>query len=113
VEGELYNETRRRQSMENIQRLGFFEETNFKTSIDPHRTDVMNVDISVKERNTGQIQLGAGYGTSQGFVLQGSVNQTNFLGKGQNLGASLNLSGTGNYFSLSFTEPYWNDTDYL
>ncbi|MNK26217.1 Outer membrane protein assembly factor BamA precursor [compost metagenome] len=112
-EGELYNETRRRQSMENIQRLGFFEESNFKTSIDQERTDVMNVDIAVKERNTGQIQLGAGYGTSQGFVLQGSVNQTNFLGKGQNLGASLNLSGTGNYFSLSFTEPYWNDTDYL
>ncbi|HWU43607.1 MAG TPA: outer membrane protein assembly factor BamA, partial [Bdellovibrio sp.] len=90
-EGELYNETRRRQSLENIQRLGFFEEVNFKTSVDPDHTEVMNVDINVKERNTGQIQLGAGYGTSQGFTLQGSVNQSNFLGKGQNLGASLNL----------------------
>ncbi|MEK2644997.1 outer membrane protein assembly factor BamA [Bdellovibrio sp. BCCA] len=109
-EGELYNETRRRQSLENIQRLGFFDEVNFKTSIDPERTEVMNVDISVKERNTGQIQLGAGYGTSQGFTLQGSVNQANFLGKGQNLGASLNLSNTGSYYSLSFTEPYFNDT---
>lgn len=109
-EGELYNETRRRQSLENIQRLGFFEEVNFKTSTDQERTEIMNVDISVKERNTGQIQLGAGYGTSQGFTLQGSVNQTNFLGKGQNLGASLNLSGTGSYYSLSFTEPYFNDT---
>lgn len=109
-EGELYNETRRRQSLENIQRLGYFEEVNFKTSIDPERTEVMNVDISVKERNTGQIQLGAGYGTSQGFTLQGSVNQANFLGKGQNLGASLNLSNTGSYYSLSFTEPYFADT---
>ncbi len=110
LEGELYNETRRRQSLENIQRLGFFEEVNFKTAIDPERTDVMNVDIAVKERNTGQIQLGAGYGTSQGFTLQGSVSQANFLGKGQNLGASLNLSGTGSYYSLSFTEPYFRDT---
>ncbi|WP_374079441.1 outer membrane protein assembly factor BamA [Bdellovibrio bacteriovorus] len=109
-EGELYNETRRRQSLENIQRLGYFDEVNFKTSIDPERTEIMNVDISVKERNTGQIQLGAGYGTSQGFTLQGSVNQANFLGKGQNLGASLNLSNTGSYYSLSFTEPYFNDT---
>lgn len=109
-EGELYNETRRRQSLENIQRLGFFEEVNFKTSIDPERTEVMNVDIAVKERNTGQIQVGAGYGTSQGFTLQGSVNQANFLGKGQNLGASLNLSNTGSYYSLSFTEPYFRDT---
>lgn len=109
-EGELYNETRRRQSLENIQRLGYFEEVNFKTSIDPERTEVMNVDIAVKERSTGQIQLGAGYGTSQGFTLQGSVNQANFMGKGQNLGASLNLSNTGSYYSLSFTEPYFNDT---
>ncbi len=30
MEGELYNETRRRQSLENIQRLGYFEEVNFK-----------------------------------------------------------------------------------
>ena len=109
-EGELYNETRRRQSLENIQRLGYFEEVNFKTSIDPDNTDIMNVDIAIKERNTGQIQLGAGYGSSQGFTLQGSVNQANFLGKGQNLGASLNMSNTGSYYSLSFTEPYFNDT---
>ena len=112
VEGELYNETRRRQSLEGIQRLGFFEEVNFKTSVDPERAEIMNIDINVKERNTGQIQVGAGYGTSQGFTLQGSVNQTNFLGKGQNLGASLNLSNVGNYFSLSFTEPYLNDTNW-
>ncbi|WP_413560997.1 outer membrane protein assembly factor BamA [Bdellovibrio sp. HCB209] len=111
-EGELYNETRRRQSLEGIQRLGYFDEVNFKTSVDPEKTDVMNVDIAVKERNTGQIQLGAGYGTSQGFTLQGSVQQSNFLGKGQNLGANLNLSGTGSYYSLSFTEPYFNDTEW-
>lgn len=111
-EGELYNETRRRQSLENIQRLGYFEEVNFKTSIDTERTEVMNVDIAVKERNTGQIQLGAGYGTSQGFTLQGSVNQANFLGRGQNLGASLNLSNSGSYYSLSFTEPYFADTEW-
>ncbi len=111
-EGELYNETRRRQSMENIRRLGFFEEVNFKTSVDTERTEVMNIDISVKERNTGQIQLGAGYGTSQGFTLQGSVSQSNFLGKGQNLGASLNLSDTNSYYSLSFTEPYFRDTQW-
>lgn len=111
-EGELYNETRRRQSVENVQRLGFFEEVNFKTTVDSERNEVINVDIVVKERNTGQIQVGAGYGTSQGFTLQGSINQANFLGKGQNLGASLNLSGVGSYYSLSFTEPYFMDTDW-
>jgi outer membrane protein insertion porin family len=110
VEGELYNETRRRASLENIQRLGFFEEVNFKTSTSPDKPDILNMDIVVKERNTGQIQLGAGYGTVTGFTLQGSVNQTNFLGKGQNLGASLNVSNTGSYYNFTFTEPYFQDT---
>ncbi|HEY8271691.1 MAG TPA: outer membrane protein assembly factor BamA [Pseudobdellovibrionaceae bacterium] len=109
-EGELYNETRRRQSLENVQRLGFFEEVNFKTSTSPDKPDILNMDIMVKERNTGQIQLGAGYGTVTGFTLQGSVNQTNFLGKGQNLGASLNISDTGSYYNFTFTEPYFQDT---
>lgn len=110
AEGELYNETGRRKSLENIQRLGFFDEVNFKTSVDPERPDVMNVDIMVKERNTGQLQVGAGYGTSTGFTFTGSVNQMNFLGKGQNLGVSLNISEFGSFYNLSFTDPYFNDT---
>ncbi len=109
-ESELYNETRRRQSQENIQRLGFFEEVNFKTSTPPDQLDVMNVDIVVKERNTGQIQVNAGYGTSTGFTFGGSVQQTNFLGKGQSLGVSVQLSANTSLYDLSFTEPYFNDT---
>ncbi len=109
-EGELYNETHRRESLENVQRLGFFEEVNFKTSSVPDRPELMNVDIVVKERGTGQIQFGAGYGSSQGFTLNGSVQQTNFRGKGQNLGVSLQHSSTSTLFDVSFTEPYYNDT---
>lgn len=111
-EGELYNETRRRQSLENIQRLGFFDDVNFKTSTPADQPTVMNMEIVVKERNTGQIQLGAGYGTSQGFTLTGSVQQTNFLGRGQNLGVSLNLAPSAGYssYDLTFTEPYFKDS---
>jgi outer membrane protein insertion porin family len=109
-EGELYNETRRRQSLENIQRLGFFEEVNFKTSTPPDKLDILNIDVTVKERNTGQIQLGAGYGSAQGFTLQGSVQQTNFMGRGQNLGVSLNLSKDYSVYDFTFTEPYFQDS---
>jgi outer membrane protein insertion porin family len=111
-EGELYNETRRRQSVENIQRLGFFDEVTFKTSAPPDQPDVMNIDIVVKERNTGSIQLGAGYGSATGFQLQGQVNQANFLGKGQRLGAGLNISRDGSFYNFNFTEPHLNDSDW-
>ena len=111
-EGELYNETNRRLSLENIQRLGFFEDVNFKTSSSADRPEVMNVDIVVKERSTGQIQFGAGYGSAQGFTLTGSVQQTNFMGKGQNLGVSLNHSKVATLYDVSFTEPNYNDSSW-
>lgn len=111
-EGELYNETRRRQSLENIQRLGFFEDVNFKTSTPADKLDVMNVEIVVKERSTGQVQVSAGYGTSQGLTFGGSVQQTNFLGKGQNLAVSAQLTNISSLYDVSFTEPYFNDSDW-
>ncbi|MFN7825733.1 MAG: outer membrane protein assembly factor BamA [Pseudobdellovibrionaceae bacterium] len=111
-EGELYNETRRRESLERVQRLGFFDEVNFKTSTPAEKPDILNIDIAVKERNTGSIQLGAGYGSASGFTLQGQINQSNFLGKGQKLGAGLNVSRDGSFYNLNFTEPYFRDTEW-
>lgn len=83
-EGELYNETRKRNSIDGVRRLGFFEEVNFNTKTPKGDNDRMDIDIVVKERNTGTIQVGAGYSSFAGFVFNGQVNQTNLFGKGQN-----------------------------
>lgn len=111
-EGELYNETRKRESFDNVKRLGYFEEVNFINKTPKGRNDVMDIDISVKERNTGTIQLGAGYSSFQGFILNGQINQINLMGRGQKLGASIDLSKSQSYFKLSFTEPYFRDTEW-
>lgn len=111
-EGELYNETRKRESEANVQRLGFFEEVNFNTKTPRGRDDLMDIDIVVKERNTGTIQVGAGYSSFAGFVFNGQVNQTNLLGRGQKLGVSVDISDKQSLFKLSFTEPYFNDTEW-
>jgi len=109
-EGELYNETRKRLSQENIQRLGFFDEVSFKTSTPPEKPDQLNIDIVIKERNTGQLQLTAGYGNVQGLSLGGSIQQNNFRGLGQTLGARIDATKNRQDYSLSLTEPYFKDT---
>ncbi len=111
-EGELYNETRKRESIERVQRLGFFEEVNFKTSTPPGQPDKMDIEIVVKERNTGQVTLSAGYGSSSGFALQGQLSENNFLGKGQRLAAGLSIAGDRSDYNISFTEPYFKDTEW-
>jgi outer membrane protein insertion porin family len=111
-EGELYNETRKRESMDNVKRLGYFEEVNFNSSTPSEGADLMNIDIVVKERNTGSIQLGAGYSTYSQFIFNGQINQTNLFGRGQRLGISVDLSSNQSLFNFNFTEPYFLDTEW-
>jgi outer membrane protein insertion porin family len=109
-EGELYNETRKRESMDNVKRLGYFEDVQFNSSTPPENSDLMNLDIVVKERNTGTIQVGAGYSTYSQFIFNGQVNQINLLGRGQKLGVSFDYASNQSLFNLNFTEPYLYDT---
>ncbi len=111
-EGQKFNGTALRQSRENVQRLGFFEPESivFNTVSPKDKEDILDVEVSVKEKNTGQISLGAGYSTATGGFFQASVTQSNFRGLGQNLSFSLNLAKTSNTFSIDFTEPYLFDS---
>ncbi|MBK7891963.1 MAG: outer membrane protein assembly factor BamA [Bdellovibrionales bacterium] len=111
-EGELYNETRKRESMDNVKRLGYFDEVNFNSSTPNENQDLMNLDVVVKERNTGSIQVGAGYSTYSQFIFNGQVNQINLMGRGQRLGVSIDLSSNQSLFNLNFTEPYFLDTEW-
>lgn len=109
-EGELYTGTGMRESKENVERLGFFEpgKIEFLTTSPPGRPDIMDVSIEVKERPTGQFQLGAGYATSTKFFFTTSVAETNFMGKGQDLRfqAQVSADRATRSFSLGFTDPY-------
>lgn len=112
VEGKKYSGSSMRRSKENVNRLGFFEPGSviFNTVTSKERDDVLDVEITVKERNTGQLSLGAGYSTATGEFLQASISQNNFRGLGQVLKFSLSWSSKQKNVSLGFTEPYLFDT---
>jgi outer membrane protein insertion porin family len=111
-EGARYSGTDLRVSKENVNRLGFFEQGSviFNTVSAPGKDDVLDVEIQVKERNTGQISLGAGYSTATGGFMQASIAQNNFMGYGQNLSFSLSLSKVNQTWNIGFMEPYLFDT---
>lgn len=109
-EGELFSGSGMRISRENVERLGFFENESivFQTKAPPGRPDIMDVEVSVKERPTGQFQLGAGYATTTKFFFTTQISETNFRGKGQELrlAAQIAANRENRSFSLSFTDPY-------
>src|SRR4029077_17540331 len=105
-EGELYNGTALRVSKENVERLGYFApgEVIFNTVTPKGKNDVLNVEISVKERSTGTITLGAGYGSVQGFFFQPQLSEINLLGRGQtlSLAGTYSVDATSQSFNLGF-----------
>ena len=111
-EGMKYSGSLLRRSKENVNRLGFFEQGSvvFNTVSPRGKDDVLDVEISVKERQTGQISLGAGYSTATKGFFQASISQNNFRGLGQNLNLNVSLSEAQKTYNLGFTEPYFNDT---
>lgn len=112
-EGELYSGSKMRLSRERVERLGYFApgEIQFNTHPRKGRDDVLDVEIQIKERSTGTITLGAGYGSAQGLFLQAQISEINLLGRGQVVSLQGQYSDTPfKSLNISFTEPYTFDT---
>ena len=113
-EGARFSGTLMRDSKDNVNRLGFFEPGSvvFNTVTPTGKDDVLDVEIQVKEKNTGQISLGAGYSTATGLFFQSSIAQNNFLGRGQTLSFSVSYAEKNKTYNFGFTEPYLFDTQW-
>lgn len=111
-EGDMYSGSKLRISKDNVNRLGFFqpESVVFNTITRKGTDNVLDVEISIKERPTGQISLGAGYSTATKGFVQASVAQNNFRGLGQSINANLSYSNRQQIYNVGFTEPYLFDT---
>lgn len=108
VEGDLYSSSKLKNSYGNLNRLRYFEEVDFQTEKGPDK-DKMDINIRVKEKNTGMFMIGAGYSAADQAILMGQIVQNNFLGYGQILSLKASLGSTSNNYELSFTEPWLFD----
>ncbi|MHB1144554.1 MAG: outer membrane protein assembly factor BamA [Thiobacillus sp.] len=107
MEGAYYDAEKINRSRERINRLGFFNEVNIETPAVAGTTDQVDVNVSVAEKSTGSIMLGAGFSSSEGMILSGSVSQSNVFGTGNRLSAQINSGSVNTVYSLSFTNPYF------
>lgn len=93
-------------SRDRIDRTGFFEEVKIDTPPVPTAPDQVDVNVTVKERPTGNIQLGAGYSSSDGIVLNAGLQQTNLFGSGNALSFEVNTSKVNSVYAITYTNPY-------
>jgi outer membrane protein insertion porin family len=96
-------------SRDRVDRLGYFTEVNVETPEVPGTTDQVDVNMSVTEKPTGNILLGAGFSSSEKLTLTGSIQQANAFGSGNTIGLDVNTSKRNRTVALSSTDPYFTD----
>jgi outer membrane protein insertion porin family len=107
MEGAYYDAEKINRSRDRLNRLGFFNEVNVETPSVTGTTDQVDVNVSLEEKSTGNVQLGAGFSSNEGLVISGSVSQSNVFGTGNFVSVQLNSGSANTVYSLSFTNPYY------
>ncbi len=105
-EGDPYNELLEAKSINKIKYLNIFKSVNSEI-IDGSTPETKIINISIEEKPTGEISLGAGVGSSGGTVGFG-VSENNFLGKGIRLASALKLTADTVKGNLTINNPNYN-----
>lgn len=106
-ESAWYDSDRIRLSRDRIDRLGFFTEVGIETEPVPGTNDQVDITVTVAEKPTGNLSIGAGYSQADKLSLIASIKQENVFGTGNYLGLDLNTSSYNRQFVLSTTNPYF------
>ncbi len=106
VEGELYSAAAVDVSKARLERLGFFEEVEI-APINTDYADQIDLGVKVVEKPTGSLSFGAGYSSRDGFIVSGSVSQSNLFGRGYNGSIVADVGGRTNRFFVTVGDPYF------
>jgi outer membrane protein insertion porin family len=112
-EGDAFNALMVKRSQDRIQSLGYFQEKLEIKQSEGSTPDRVVLGVNVEEKPTGQLSLSGGYSSLERFVVQLAVSQNNFMGKGQELDASVNYSSYSKSIQLGFVDPYFMDKPIL
>lgn len=106
AEGDPYNTAKIARTEQRLNNLGFFEKVKI-TNEPGSAPDKTVINVDVQEKSTGEINLGAGFSSSDGALADFGVSEKNFLGRGQELRTRFTYATRRKQAELGFTEPYF------
>ncbi|MDB9991629.1 outer membrane protein assembly factor BamA [Amylibacter sp.] len=104
VEGDPFNQYKVQEAIDRIRGLGFFNKVDVKT-LQGSTSEKIIIEVTVEEKATGSLGIGAGYNSSDGSVFTFNINERNFLGKGQTVDLSVSTSSFEKQFTLGLEDP--------
>lgn len=107
AEGGLFSTTAIKRSQVRLQRLPYLSQVAINAKPVPGTSDQVDLDVKVDERPAGSLTFGIGYGQTQGLLLNAGVQQSNFLGTGDEAGFIFNNSSATTQYSINYNNPYY------
>ena len=108
-EGDPYNKVLIDRAERRLNSLGFFKRVKI-TTVAGSSPDRVVIDVDVEDQPTGSFSISGGYSTTDGFIAEAAVTETNFLGRGQFVKLAVQAGQNSRGVDFSFTEPYILDT---
>ena len=109
VEAAGYDSGKIKLSRDRLDRLGYFKDVKVSTEPVPGAPDQIDVSVVVSEKPTGMINVGVGYGQSEGVILSAGLSEENVFGSGTNLTLNINTSQYNRTAILAHTDPYFTN----
>lgn len=106
-ESAWYDSDRIKLSRDRVDRLGYFTQVGIDTQEIPSAPDQVDLLMTVAEKPTGNLTVGAGYSQSEKLSFIGGIKQENVFGTGNYLGIDLNTSKYNRQVSVTTTDPYF------
>ena len=106
-ESSWYDGDKIKLSRDRVDRLGFFTEVTVDTQEVTGTADQVDVAVTVVEKPTGNLQLGAGFSSYEKLSLSFGIKQENVFGSGNFLGVEVNTSKLNRQLVLSTVDPYF------
>ncbi|MGH8796734.1 MAG: outer membrane protein assembly factor BamA, partial [Caldimonas sp.] len=106
-ESSWYDGAKIKLSRDRVDRLGFFTDVNIESTEVPGTLDQVDLTITIKEKATGNLAIGAGFSSADKLALTASIKQENVFGSGNYLGFEINTSRSSRTLVLSTVDPYF------
>ena len=108
----IFNVNDYKETSENLKRTGHFKNIKYDTNIIPGDPDGRNITLLLEEEKTASLQGAVSYGSEIGLLGMVAVKESNWGGRGQNIGVSFEQSDESySSFSVDFFDPWIKDTD--
>ena len=107
LEGAVYKASKVERSRIRLQRLKYLASVNIATVPVKGDENLLDLEVSIVERFSGNFQVGLGYSQAQGVLLDIRFNHDNVFGTGKAVGITFDNSSATKRYVLSYLNPYY------